>query len=460
MNRDISQLVFSILLLTMPFATWANALPNEQDMTRLRPQPGTRLQLYDRIFSGVADSATEAHQLYSDPDVLADIEQRLARVRESGNTEDILSLEERQSFAKNLQELRALEQAFFERWYLKAPMTAATGIQRWWTARNSPEPRGVDREAFVFRLQETIRNNLLYRSWSQSLPLEFVTPRGPQTWGELLLRFNRQATFRREWVRNHPGSLPRLQELSRIWAWEDSSVRSVTVYDSGTATEHWVLHRQPRVHVPNRFQLTLDGDMDSLVRLEYAPTIFFNRLSRIASDDSTVTYHLEAIEKGRTMELIATVDEAGTRRRTFRGAELLRKSKVDEFVQRDYIQRGSLNLFLGLRTVQLDQIQELFKLNPELVLAVGQFGFSVTGGRAQTVSNRTDSPSQQILKLTATLIDIVEFARTRDVQIWFRRNTQHVLRTIVGGVGAGGEQGLKDPATLNQSSVRLCRELF
>lgn len=97
--------------------------------------------------------------------------------------------------------------------------------------------------------------------------------------------------------------------------------------------------------------------------------------------------------------------------------------------------------------MQLNQIQELMKLHPELVLAVSQFGFSVTGGRAQTVSRRTDSPQQQLLKLTATLIDFVEFARTTNVKNWFEQNKKHVLRTILGGVGSGGSQALKEPTS-------------
>lgn len=430
-------------------------------MRQLRPQAGTRLQAYDRLFSNTALSASQAHDLYSDPQVLADLESRLARVRATGLSEDVLTVSERQNFARNLEQLRVLEQEFFETWYLKAPMNLAMALQRWWTVRGSPEPQGESRAALIQRLQNSIDTNPLYKSWFQTLPSEYLSVEGPQTWGELLLKLSENVGFRKNFVREHPTALPFLKQLSQSWAWEDSSVRAVTVYNSGTNSEHWVLHRQPRPNVPNRFELILAGDMEGLIRLEYSPTLFFNRLSRIANNGSAITYYLSAIEKGRTMEWVHSINQNGTSKQTFRGAQLLRQLKADEFIQRDYIQRGSLHLFIGMRTLQLDQIQELYKIYPELILAVGQFGFSVTGGKAQTVSNRTDTPQEQIRKLTATLIDIIEFAKTDDVPNWFRQNTQHVLRTILGGVGAGGALALKDPTTTTQPPSRfLCRELF
>ncbi|MBY0384559.1 hypothetical protein K2X05_05320 [bacterium] len=461
MKNYLHALFFAFLVFAVATVLEAHQLPSNEEMNDLRPQPGLRLQVYDRMFPSVANTADEAHRLYTNPVVLSDLEHRLARVQETGRPEDILDTEERERFVKNMEQLRKLESVFFERWYLSAPMSAAIHFQRWLTVKNSPMPQGAEREALVLRLQEASRTNPLYSDWFQSLPKQWIAESGPRTWGELLVQFSADAAFRREWKLKHPSSLIRMLELSRIWAWEDSSVRAVTVYESGTLNEHWVLHRQDRVNVPNRFKMILDADMDSLIRLEYAPTVFFNRLSRIIKSGGSVTYYLEAVEKGRTMELTKSVNQNGANKKTFRGSEILRKSKSDEFVQRDYLQRGSLHLFLGMRTLQLNQIQELMKINPELVLAVGQFGFSITGGRAQTVSNRTDSPEEQVRKLTATLIDIIEFAKTKDVDAWFRSNTQHVLRTIIGGVGSGGAQALKDPTSSpRRQETLLCRDLF
>ncbi len=458
-NRLMFLLIFVSFLAVAP-ATYAGELPTEQEMNDLKPTSGLRLQWYDKAFPAVAQSADAAHLSFSDPSVLADVEARLERVRQTGQVETILTVEERMQFAENLEKLRHLENAFFDRWYLRAPMDAAINFQRWLTSRNSPEPKWVERAVIALRLQDEQNKNPLYGAWFKSLPENLKQPGGPETWGELLLRFNKDVGFRNEWVLERPESLPRLLQLSRIWAWEDSSVRAVTVNDIGTPTEYWVLLRRPRLDVPNRFLINHAGDVNALIRLEYAPTVFFNRVSRIAKNGETIIYYFEAVEKGRTMEISKSHNENGVNKKTFPGASFLRKTKSDELLQRGYVQRGTLNLFLGLRTLQLDQIQELMRISPELMLAVGQFGFSISGGRAQTVSNRTDSPKDQLSKLTATMIDIIEFANTKDVDAWFRDNTKHVLRTMIAGVGAGGTSALKNPVTIALPSGQMCRALF
>lgn len=440
-------------------------LPSSERMRELKPEPNKRLQIYDTLFFSTARTAEEAHQRYTDPAVLADVEERLHRVRETGDPKDIFTSEERAQYDLNMQELRLLEAGFFERWYLKAPMTIAIRFQKWLTLKNSPLPQAKEHEATVVRLREAAQSNILYSNWNKELPQSLLVVGGPQTWGELLLRFNSNSQFRQYWIKNHTSSLPFLKSLYEVWAWEDTSVRSVTVRNFDTPQEYWVLTLKDRERVPNRFWLNIQGDFSGLVSLEYAPTLFFNRVTKVIKKSRVVHYVIDAVEKGRTMELASTVNENGTSKQTFRGSELLRKTKADEFLQRNYIQRGSLNLFLGLRTLQLNQIQELMRVHPELVAAVGQFGLSITGGQAQTVSNRTDSPDQQLLKLTATLIDFIEFAKTKDVKTWFKLNTAHVLRTILGGVGSGGSKALKEPTSANQttssvSAVRSCRAIF
>ena len=441
------------IALVVSFSAHAQSLPSAEQMQTLKPTPGRRLQIYDRLFSTTARLADENHRRYSNPEVLADIDQRLERVRLSGNPQDVFTINEQRQLEKNLTELRTLESEFFQKWYLKKPMDAAIQFQKWMTKRSSPIPNGNEKEALISHWQLTSQKNPLYQSWYEGLPSHLTKVDGPTSWGELLVRFSNDAAFRKDWVDRHPETLSQINRLSQIWAWEDSSVRSVEVIHPNSVQEHWVLHRMERPHVPNRFHAILENNFEGLLKIEYSPTLFFNRLSRITKESESIIYHLESVEKGRTMEPALKSNQHGTDKQTFRGAEFLRKSKSDEFLQRDYIQKGSLNLFLGLRTMQLNQIQELMKIDPALILSVGQLGFSVTGGMAQTVSNRTDTPQEQLLKATATLIDFIEFAQTQDVKSWFDRNTRHVLRTILGGVGAGGAQALAEPTSQEKKSL-------
>lgn len=468
--KTIFKLVFisSLLLSYAPFAA-TQTLPRPQDMETLIPLPTPRLRLYDRVYSRLAQEATHALQRYSHPETIYDLEMRLERVRISGQVEDVLTPEEQVQYEKNKLELQILESSFFDKWQLRNPMTLAIRFQKWFTETNSPLPQGENYTKILHFLKTTAQENVLYKKWREDLPADLKMSFGPVTWGELALKFNQDNEFRRQWVEFAPQSLPLLVEMFKVWSWEDSSVRSVTIVNAQTPLEYWILKKQDTATAPNRFPLIIDNDFEALMRLEFAPTVFFNRISRITADLGVITYHLETIEKGRTMELSVDSQSQTVIKRTFPGAELLRRTKIDEFLQRDLVKRGQLNLFLGPRTLQFDQVQELVKLHPALVLAVGHFGFSVTGGPAQTVSNRTDTPEEQLLKLTATLIDVIEFAQTQDVHTWFNRNAQYVQRTMLSGVGSGGSIPLSHPAStpsrpMSLESIRSeglsCRALF
>lgn len=468
--KTIFKLVFiSALLLSYAPLAATQTLPHPQDMEALIPLPTPRLRIYDRFYARLAQSATGSLQRYSHPEAIHDLEIRLERVRLSGQAEDVLTPEEQVQYQKNKLELQILESSFFDKWQLRNPMTLAIRFQKWLTQKNSPLPQGENYKKILHFLKTTAHENVLYKKWREDLPADLKISFGPVTWGELALKFNQDDEFRRQWVEFAPQSLPLLVEMFKVWSWEDSSVRSVTVVNAQTPLEYWILKKQDAATLPNRFQLIVDNDFEALMHLEFAPTVFFNRISKITSELGVVTYHLETIEKGRTMELSVDSQSQTVIKRTFPGAELLRKTKIDEFLQRDLVKKGQLNLFLGARTLQFDQIQELAKLHPALVLAVGHFGFSVTGGPAQTVSNRTDTPEEQLLKLTATLIDVIEFAQTKNVLSWFNRNAQYVQRTIMSGVGSGGSVPLSHPASTTLSSLSLepnpsdglsCKALF
>lgn len=465
-------LIILFLFLCTPFAV-AQSLPNANEMEALVPLPTPRLRLYDLLNARLAQSATNSLQRYRNTETILDLEERLERVRLSGRAEDVLTSEEQEQYQKNKVELQILESSFFDKWQLRTPMTLAIRFQKWLTNKNSPLPQGEDYTKIIHHLKNKALESELYQKWREALPSDLMTFKGvsttPETWGELALKFNQDEVFRQEWIDFAPQSLPLLLKMFKVWSWEDSSVNAVTVINPQSPLEYWILKKEALTSVPSRFQLILDNNFDELIRLEFAPTVFFNRVSRITADEGAITYHLETIEKGRTMELYVDSQSQQVLKRTFAGAEVLRKTKIDEFLQRDLVQSGKLNLFLGARTLQFDQIQELAKLHPALVLAVGQMGFSVTGGTAQTVSNRTDTPDEQLLKFTATLIDFIEFAQTQNVRSWFDRNTQYVQRTILSGVGAGGSVPLSNPTNRTSPSHYLesapieilsCKALF
>ncbi len=180
----------AVLFLAMTSQSVANDLPSPEDMEQLLPVAPQRLQMFDRFFPSSAQASREAHARYSDPAVLQDVEQRLARVRLSGLAEDIFSAEERRQFEINMVVLRGLEAQFFDRWYLKLPMSWAIRMQTWFTRTRSPVPRGAQYDVVLNQIQWAARENRLYSQWHQSLPLQWQTSEGPATWGQLLVKFN------------------------------------------------------------------------------------------------------------------------------------------------------------------------------------------------------------------------------------------------------------------------------
>lgn len=427
---------------------YAENLPSPQEMEILKPAVGRRAQVFDDFFDGIATAAQEVHQTYTDPAVLSDLRERLERVRVSGSARDVLTKDEWLQFELNFEYMRNYEIQVFESPTIKASMATAIAFQKEWTSRRSPKPtKGVALREISLYLYDQAYDGNLYKAFRQELPSEVVGAVSAKTWGELMLMFNSDFKVRESIVSQFPELLPKLAKLMQAWAWDDTSVKSVSVYNSGTSLEFWVLERDSNSKIPNRFLLSMEKDLNGLMNLEFAPTVFFNRVTRITSNGDAVVYKLEAIEKGRTMELYYDPDLQKVVKRVLPGGEFFRKLKIDEFLQRQYVLNGVLNLFLGTRTLQFDQIQKLMATNPELMRAVGQFGFSVTGGRAQTVSSRTDTPEEQLAKVTATLIDIIEFARTTNVRKWLSKNGKFTSRAILAGVGSGGSQPLANPTS-------------
>jgi len=425
------------------FEVLASVSPSVDDMKMLSPAKSMRLHTYDQISSTAFRESELAHQNYTDPNILNDLNKRLNKVSKSGDPKSVFTDEEWQQFELNLSVLKSLEENLFKRWHLKFMMDKMIGFQKRLTRMKSPVPESRLYKALEKQLLGSLNEDLLYGNWNKSLPAEHLKSEGPKTWGDLILSFNNSEFFRKHWVINHTQSLPFLKKLMERYAWEDSSVRSVTVVDQGLLTEHWTLERIERENTKNKFNLSLDRDVRGLIDLEFSETVFFNRVSRISRNGSEYVYEFESIEKGRTMELQYSEKSNLFERKLFQGANFLRSTKSDELLQRKYI-GYSLSLFLGPRALQFDQIRELTKLNPELVSSVGQFGFSITGGRAQMTSVRTDKPEEQLRKFTASLIDLIEFAKTKDVESWFDLHKKYLYRAVSTGVGSGGQTAL-DP---------------
>lgn len=432
--------VFSSLFLSAIFvlgSLFADELPSAEQMQSLNPARSTRVRIYDFFARGQVSSIEETHRLYSSPEILINIQERLDRVNETGDPHAVFEPHEYEQFLKNIEELRKIELSFFENWYVKLPMGTGIQIQQFLTSQLSREPRREGRERIVNFLKERIQENELYQNWNKELPEDLFERNGPKTWGELLIRFNQDSSFRTNWIEHKSTSLDFLKKLSEIWVREDLSIRQIEIVNRGTENEYWVIERSPRENILNPFELIIEGDMDKLIEREFAHTIHFNRLSRIEGNNHVIL-HMEAVPKGRSMEI--NLIDGDTR--TFTGAEAIRATKMDEFIQRDLVKEGKLNIFLGMRTIQIDQVLELMKINSALVLAVGQVGFSISGGRAQTISVRTDKPEEQLRKMTATLIDIIEFSQTTDVASWVRKQAGYLMRAVASGVGSGGSQAL------------------
>ena len=421
-------------------------LPSPEQMKVLRPEQTPRLQTYDSIFRSSAAPGRAAQARYSDPAILSDVDARLRRVERSGDYSNVLSPSEKRRFAENLAKLRDLEMGLFEKASWSSSMNAGVHTQKLLTGRLSPEPRGAKRAELIAFWKRNAANSPLYSDWHA------VVPGSDLRWSDVFERFVSDPKFRNEWIQKRPDTLVKLKQMSSIRSWDDTSVRTVQVFDAGLSSEYWILHFDRAHSGPNRFRDIVEGNFDRLLKNEFAPTLEFNRLSRIESaeiEGQTIdVYHLVAVKKGRTMEPASSFYANGSDKKLYPGARLLRSTKLDEFEQRQLIQT-SLSLFIGPRAMSLYEAQMLNAKYPVLTKAVGQFGFSLTGGLAQTTSRRTDGVDKQALKLTATLIDIIDFANTEDVDAWFKANIRQVLRTIVGGVGAGGESGNYEPGRTN-----------
>jgi hypothetical protein len=428
--------LFAFLLINLAsLSATASNLPSSTEMQTLKPALKARIQAFDKLAPSVAAQSALAHSLYASPENLSDLNARLERVSKFSDHRYILNNSEWTQFEKNLVELREIEKDFFKRWYLKHPADQMLRLQKRITKRSSPAPKGREHQLLKGQILRSIEADLLYGSWNQKLPKEYSDFEGHQTWGELLVAFNADNQMREHWVLENPASLPFLKKLMERWAWEDSSVRAITIVNEGLENEYWTLERSDRKGVPNKFTLSRDKDTDGLIDLEFNDTVFFNRISKIKKVGEAHVYFLESIEKGRSMELKFNEDSQRFEKKLFRGADLLRKTKSDELPQRKYVGE-SLSLFIGPRSLQLDELQAVFKLNPDLVLALGQFGFSVTGGRAQMISVRTEGPREQLRKFTASLTDLIDFAKTTDVKTWFKQHEKLLMRVVSTGVGS------------------------
>jgi hypothetical protein len=411
-------------------------------MAALKPTSRGRLKAFDRVFRALGRDAELVHNGYSDPARIADLQERLRRVRESGDPLGVYTAGEREQLRRNLARLRILERRLVARPQVLALSRAGTAAQKALTAAASPVPSGAKAAALKEFWRENRAKNPLYLLWDKEVE---AAPGARITWGELLSRFQADGAFRAGWVERFPGTLPKLRELTRIWAWDDPAVKGGRIYHRGAPGEYWVIRREPEAGIPSRFDALLREDYDSLVKLEFAPMLRFNRLKRFTAENGVVSFELLQVEKGRSMRPLAAFTDTGADKKTFPGAELLRKTKVDELPGLRLAQTGELSLFRGPRTITLHEALELYDAFPELRAAVGEGGFSITGGIAQTASNRTDEVEARAAKLAATLMDQVEFARTKDVDSWFARNKRHLGRTILGGVGAGGSVPLSEP---------------
>ncbi len=440
----------------------ANSLvPAQQSMMQLFPQSSARQRIIDRLFFSQGTQGGEM-ALYGDSSRLQDLNERLERVRRSGDSRQILTESEWVQFNRNRAELSSYERNFFSHWSLYVPVSLTIPFQRLMTRLLSVRPR-IDDSQFESTYLRYLSENVLYQSWHYPVTQDFPYLNSHLTWGEFLLEFSSNSNFRNTWIYDHPETLEKILELTKKWAWEDRRIQKVKVENIGTPSEYWVLERRSRQggeDIPNVFDAVIAGDYQRALEYEFAPTVFFNRLSKVEQVGDQIVYSLEPIEKGRSMELYLNEDSLD--KRVIFGGEILRLLKMDELVQRQYVSDGTLSLFLGPRTIQLDQVHRLVQSHPELVLSLGQFGFSVTGGQAQSTTLRTDHADQQLLKLVASLMDVVEFAKTGDVQNWFRRNVQNLVRSLLIGSGAGGTIPLDSLRNQGDSPLVApqCRQLF
>lgn len=438
------QLTFWLLSFAIACSATAASphVPSKEDMKTLDPDVTARLKAYDIVFRKTSAAGSAAQSRYSNPVILADLEKRLKRAEKSGDYADVLTADERKRFTENSAKLKELETSYFEGKTLSRTMSAGVETQQFLTRGLSAEPKGARRAELLIFWKTNLGKNPLYADWH--LP----SPNSELKWSEVFEKFTADPQFRADWIAKHPETLPKLKQMSSIRAWDDTSVRSVQVLNAGAKDEYWILNYDKSYDGPNRFREIVKGDFDALMKNEFSSTLVFNRLTKI--EEATVDgkkadlYNLVPVKKGRTMEPANRFSPSGSDKQSYPGASFLRKTKIDEFQQRELL-KGDLSLFIGPRAMSLHEAQMLNSKYPLLTKAVGQFGFSITGGLAQTTSNRTDGVDKQATKLAATLVDIIDFANTKDVGAWFRMNTQQVLRTIVGGVGAGGASGNFEP---------------
>jgi hypothetical protein len=445
--------LFTLCLIVQSLTCFSQEFPTSDEMKQLNPKKSKGTSFYDYLFSLQAKDIEKIHKGYSDPLLLEDVKRRLKEVTLTGDPSKVFTSKEYAQLQKNLNELRKLEAQFFEKKRFKIPMDNASRLQKLLVKKMSPIPVGQEYDEMYKLLEKDLSNNVLYEYWNKSLPAHLINNDGPNTWGELLFRFSEDKHFREKWINDYPDTLKKLRELTQLWINEDLFIRTANVFNQGEEGEYWVIKRKQRPKVSNPFDLKLSKNIKALIEREFSKTLFFNRLSSIEGSSGEVIFHIEAVEKGRTMELVANDAKNALQSQNYRGANIFRATKTDEFFQRELIKMGKLNVFLGMRTIQVDQVLKLMKLNPSLVLAVGQVGFSLTGGRAQTTSIRTDKPEDQLRKMTATLIDIIEFSQVTDVREWLSKQSQYLIRAVSTGVGAGGVS--PEEPTLNNRSIKL-----
>jgi hypothetical protein len=456
-------ILFLSFFMMAPFV-WADetsepvSLPSTYRMRMLVPIGGAGATVFDSIYGRVSSDVKSQHEKYTDPFVIADLERRLNQIRRSGDPRAFLTHHEWESFESNLKKLKELEQEFLKKNHVNILQAAGVNMQKLMTSFLSPPPSKSKKYNEIKKsLQKKVEDDPLYKMWGTELPPHIKDVEGVYTWGELFEYFQRDSLFRESFIEKHPEALATLSDLARRRAWDDGSVKALKVFNYGKTREFWLLDFRTFYKGPNIFEVKLSQDIDRLIEIEFDRTIRLNRVSGVRFLGDLLVYTFEHIEKGRTMEFGKSKTAQNS---VFTGGKLIRLIKLDELPQLNSVGDG-LSLFLGPRILQLNQIQSLMMSNTELVLAIGQFGFSITGGQAHMTLKRTDSLEGQLLKFMASLVDIITFAKSDDVDSWFELQKKLFLRTVSTGVGAGGDKALsKDQVFKSDHANIKCRRLL
>ncbi len=435
-------------------------IPSAESIATIRPDSNKRLEIIDRLQNETGTLARQTLDDYSSPTWQKQIQERLARVAKSGNTDDFFSKDELVNYKANKIELEKLERSYAKSTIVQS--TAMTGIaaQKITTTIGSLEPRGNEYKSLVNRWSAERENNILYSNWDTPLETKYGDFFSAHTWGEVLTWFHKDDKFRKRWIAEFPESLPQINEMTKIWSWDDTDVSKVSIYNLGEKNEYRVLQRRPVAQSKNRFNAIRTQDWQALSRLEFAPVIEFNRLSHYTKESDALVMHYVPVEKGRSMKPLGTLEtvetESGPRtidRKLFVGAELIRKSKTDEFGQLEKVRTSEVNLSLGPRLLPEHEVLALRKKYPVLMDTVGALGFSVMGGPAHLTGSRVEGGEGQSSKMFATLVDHVKFSQLegpKKVNQWFDMQKMLFVRAIAGGVGSGGSQAKQNPGTATE----------